>query len=185
MVSAIPAVYARPVMPRGRSTYNEKEPEAGTFGYWVFHRRWRQLGMTQDELAARIAELGGKMKQGDISDLELGKTGEPRRPRMLVLSRALEVSLETLYDWLDHPERDHSRRLRMVAEGSPEYDATFEEIVVPDDEYEPLKERVRHVVRLWQEERSKAPAKPMRATPPSKVLRILFERRDAEEEPAG
>lgn len=117
MVSTIPAVYDPRAMPRGRSTYNQDEPEPGTFGYCVFYRRWRVLGVTQEELAARVRELGGKVKQGDISDLEHGKVGEPRRPRMRLFAQALRVSVDTLYAWRDNP--DQMARMHVVAEERP------------------------------------------------------------------
>jgi hypothetical protein len=105
MVVEIPALYAPLVMPRRpRESYNQEPPEPGTFGYFIWHRRWIELGLSQQELAARIVDLGGKMEQGDISDLERNVVATPRAPRMSLLSRALQVPLGELYAAAGHPD---------------------------------------------------------------------------------
>lgn len=180
MVLALQAPYYRP-MPKKRPATN-LAPAKTALGRFVREQRDAR-GWSQDELAARA---GANLTFTNISNIERGKVGLPDPPAMIGIASAFGMHVADLYVKAGFPDFAMSGAdARAVGEVSPEYDATFEEIVVPDDEYEPLKARMRHVVQLWQEERNKAPAKPVRATPPSKVVRILFERRDAEEEPAG
>lgn len=94
MVATIPVFYDVVEMPP-RQAYNIKEPNPGTLGHYVRQRR-SALKMSQQELADRIEELGGKMKQGDVSDLELSDS-LPRPAKMQQLAQALEVPLGKLY----------------------------------------------------------------------------------------
>ena len=63
----------------------------GTLGEVVRQRR-RQLGWSQEELAARISSDGDDVRQSDISRLELGKVGLPRRARLQRIAAALGMS---------------------------------------------------------------------------------------------
>lgn len=69
----------------------------GTF----IRRRRAELGLTQEELAARV---GDSVRQSDISRLERDGVSLPRRNRLEHIARALDVSLGTLMrqtGWLD------------------------------------------------------------------------------------
>lgn len=83
------------------------EYESGTnvsLGTFIRRRR-RQLGLTQEELAARV---GDSVRQSDISRLERDGVSLPRRNRLEHIARALDVSLGTLMrqtGWLDEAVR--------------------------------------------------------------------------------
>jgi transcriptional regulator with XRE-family HTH domain len=69
----------------------------GTF----IRRRRTELGLTQEELAARV---GDSVRQSDISRLERDGVSLPRRNRLEHIAKALDVSLGTLMrqtGWLD------------------------------------------------------------------------------------
>jgi len=55
----------------------------------VVRQRRRELGLTQEELAERI---GGNVRQSDISRLERGGIGLPRRDRLEAIAAALDVT---------------------------------------------------------------------------------------------
>ena len=72
-------------------------------GKYVRGRR-AELGLTQEELAARI---GGSATQAEISRLERGMVALPRRSRLEALAAALEVPLGSLLvhsGWLTSDE---------------------------------------------------------------------------------
>jgi transcriptional regulator with XRE-family HTH domain len=72
-------------------------------GNYVRGRR-AELGLTQEELAARI---GGSATQAEISRLERGMVALPRRSRLEALAAALEVTLGSLLvhsGWLTSDE---------------------------------------------------------------------------------
>ena len=69
-------------------------------GDFIRERR-QDLGLSQEELANRV---GGGMRQADISRLEHNRVTLPRRARLELLARALNVSLGELLvhtGWLD------------------------------------------------------------------------------------
>jgi transcriptional regulator with XRE-family HTH domain len=71
-----------------------------TLGQFIRRRR-QELGLTQEELAARV---GDSVRQSDISRLERDGVSLPRRGRLEQLARALDVSLGTLMrqtGWFD------------------------------------------------------------------------------------
>lgn len=70
----------------------EKQGESRTLGEALRQRRL-ELGWTQETLAARVADLGGDLRQSDVSRLERGKVGLPRRDRLERIAAALGLSL--------------------------------------------------------------------------------------------
>ncbi len=58
--------------------------------------RRRELGWTQEELAARASTFPGEVRQSDVSRLERGKVGLPRRARLERIARALGLPLGEL-----------------------------------------------------------------------------------------
>ena len=62
----------------------------------ALRRRRLELGWTQETLAARVADLGGDLRQSDVSRLERGKIGLPRRDRLARIAAALDLSLGEL-----------------------------------------------------------------------------------------
>jgi transcriptional regulator with XRE-family HTH domain len=62
----------------------------------VIRQRRLDLGWSQEELAARVSELGSVLRQSDISRLELGKVDLPRRERLVHLAVVLELSVGEL-----------------------------------------------------------------------------------------
>lgn len=103
MVATLPFVYDRIDMASRRRAFNKREPTPGTLGAYVRRRREDELGMTQTELANRVCELGGKLTQGDVSDLELSNK-LPRPANMGRLADALDVSLGKLYAEAGYPD---------------------------------------------------------------------------------
>jgi transcriptional regulator with XRE-family HTH domain len=95
LVVTIPAGYAAADMARRRGSYNEKEPLPGSLGEWIRRRR-KELGFSQQELADRMVELGGKYEQSDVSKQEVPGTKIPRPRGMRTLAFALEVSVDEL-----------------------------------------------------------------------------------------
>jgi len=74
-----------------------------TLGH-VIRKRRKELGLTQEELALRVAD---GVSQADISRLENDRVELPRRSRMEQLARALEVPLGSLLihsAWNDAPD---------------------------------------------------------------------------------
>src|SRR5690242_9251699 len=67
----------------------------GTLGD-VIRRRRQQLGWSQEELAARASGPDDEVRQSDISRLELGKVGLPRRARLQRIATALDMPLGEL-----------------------------------------------------------------------------------------
>lgn len=116
MVAAAPAFYAPVDMARRRKPANRADPTPGTLGYYVRFRREVELDISQQELADRIVDLGGKMKQGDISDLELSDK-LPRPENMRLIAQALEVAIGKLYTEAGHPDlaSDYERHAEQTA----------------------------------------------------------------------
>ena len=55
----------------------------------VIRARRIELGLTQEELAARIGGEGEYVRQSDVSRLERGRVGLPRRARLERIAAAL------------------------------------------------------------------------------------------------
>ncbi len=67
-------------------------PEApGSLGAVIRQRR-SELGWSQEELAARVSDEGDEVRQSDISRLERGRVGLPRRARLLRLAAVLGLA---------------------------------------------------------------------------------------------
>ncbi|HEU0114813.1 MAG TPA: helix-turn-helix transcriptional regulator [Thermomicrobiales bacterium] len=62
----------------------------------VVRRRRLELGWSQEELAARVSDADDEVRQSDISRLELGKVGLPRRARLQRIAAALGMPLGEL-----------------------------------------------------------------------------------------
>jgi transcriptional regulator with XRE-family HTH domain len=62
----------------------------------VIRARRRELGLTQEDLAQRVCNLGDELRQSDVSRMEHGKVTLPRYQRMACLAAALELSLGDL-----------------------------------------------------------------------------------------
>ncbi len=73
----------------------DRAGESRTLGE-ALRRRRVELGWTQETLAARVADLGGDLRQSDVSRLERGKIGLPRRDRLARIAAALDLSLGEL-----------------------------------------------------------------------------------------
>ena len=58
--------------------------------------RRRELGWTQEELAARASTVPGEVRQSDVSRLERGKVTLPRRERLEHMAAVLGLSLGDL-----------------------------------------------------------------------------------------
>lgn len=58
----------------------------------VIRRRRTELGWSQEELAGRASGDGDEVRQSDISRLERGRVGLPRRARLLRIAAALGLS---------------------------------------------------------------------------------------------
>jgi len=55
-----------------------------------------ELGLTQEELAARVRVLGEELRQSDVSRIERGKVTLPRYQRLSCIAAALELPLGDL-----------------------------------------------------------------------------------------
>ncbi len=66
------------------------EPTGPTLGTAIQARR-RELGMTQQDLAARVNHFGGDMRQSDVSRLERGQVTLPRNDRLQQIALALGI----------------------------------------------------------------------------------------------
>jgi transcriptional regulator with XRE-family HTH domain len=66
-------------------------PDRPSLGTLVRQRRLA-LGLSQEDLAARVSDDRDAVRQSDISRLELGKVGLPRRARLLRLAAALDLA---------------------------------------------------------------------------------------------
>ena len=69
--------------------------QAGTLGGTIRRRRL-ELGWTQEQLAARISAEGEWLNQSDVSRLERGRVGLPRRARLERIAAALGLPLGDL-----------------------------------------------------------------------------------------
>lgn len=102
-----------------------KEHALSTLGEFVRERR-QQLGLTQEELAARV---GDGIRQAEISRLEHDRVSLPRRERLEALATALEIPLADLFirtGWLDEVHRDAVGTEPVETRGDP---ATIEALV--------------------------------------------------------
>ncbi len=70
-------------------------PPASALGEMIQVRRLA-LGLSQEELAARVCELGSDIRQADISRIERGRVALPRRRRLEHIATALGLSLGEL-----------------------------------------------------------------------------------------
>jgi transcriptional regulator with XRE-family HTH domain len=61
----------------------------------LIRQRRMKLGVTQEELAERVASLGEPIRQADISRIERGRVSFPRRARLEAIATALDLSLAT------------------------------------------------------------------------------------------
>ncbi|CAA9568131.1 MAG: hypothetical protein AVDCRST_MAG49-3287 [uncultured Thermomicrobiales bacterium] len=68
---------------------------ARTLGEVVRDRR-RELGLTQEELASRVSADRDYVRQSEISRLERGRVGLPRRDRLTRIAEALRLPLAEL-----------------------------------------------------------------------------------------
>jgi transcriptional regulator with XRE-family HTH domain len=107
----------------------------------VIRQRRAELGWSQEELAARVSELGGELRQSDISRLELGKVGLPRRERLTHLAEALglpvgELLLRSGWAGADHwdaAERTTPNLVAPVAVEPPRATAVGSPRLAPPD----------------------------------------------------
>ncbi|HEX5500742.1 MAG TPA: helix-turn-helix transcriptional regulator [Thermomicrobiales bacterium] len=77
---------------------NRSAPDnEGTLGD-VIRRRRLDLGWSQEELAVRASSTHDDVRQSDISRLELGKVGLPRRARLTRIAAALDLPLGELLE---------------------------------------------------------------------------------------
>jgi transcriptional regulator with XRE-family HTH domain len=95
--------------------------------------RRAKLGLTQEELADRMAALGDEnIRQSDISRIESGQVQLPRYERLVCLAQALEMTLAELFTlagwteerWVTEQSRNDreapDRPKQGRAEGDPE-----------------------------------------------------------------
>ena len=66
-----------------------------TLGTVIRDRRC-ELGLSQEELAARVSDESDEVRQSDLSRIERGKVGLPRRARLERIARVLGLSLGEL-----------------------------------------------------------------------------------------
>lgn len=62
----------------------------------LVHKRRIELGLTQEQLAARIAERGGHLRQEHIARIETGAV-VPRIDTLVTIARALDLDLFNLH----------------------------------------------------------------------------------------
>lgn len=102
MVTAIAPAYSDFDMGRKGSAYNLAPVVPGTLGAFIRDRRIRLMNnMPQAEFAALV---GDGMSPEDVSQLERGRVGLPKPPRMIALARALGVHVCDLYVEAGFPE---------------------------------------------------------------------------------
>lgn len=115
MVLAPSAPYYRP-MPKTRPAYNQAEPTTPLGKFIRQARDARQWG--QEDVA-----FAAGMTASEVSNIENGRRGLPKPPRMIALARAFGVHVCDLY----------------VAAGFPEFGerqrhSGFTETIVPSDD---------------------------------------------------
>lgn len=91
--------YAAVEMAR-RQAYNKTPTSPGTLGEFVRASR-ESAGLSQEEFASLV---GDGMSASDVSQLERGKVGLPKPPRMIALAKALKVWVVDLYVAAGFPE---------------------------------------------------------------------------------
>lgn len=101
MVLQLPAAYPLLDMERKRKAYNRSETVPGSFGDFIRRMREEELGLTQPEFAALV---GDSMDASDVSQLERGRVGLPKPPRMIALAQALDMPVAALYVEAGYPE---------------------------------------------------------------------------------
>jgi transcriptional regulator with XRE-family HTH domain len=105
MVQVAPLLYPRP-MPKSRPAYNEREPTTA-LGRFIRAARDRR-GWGQEDVAAAA---GDSMTASEVSNIELGRRGLPKPPRMIAIARAFDMHVCDLYVAAGYPEfGEHSRR---------------------------------------------------------------------------
>jgi transcriptional regulator with XRE-family HTH domain len=104
MVLAPPAPYYRP-MPKTRPAYNQAEPTT-LLGKFIRAARDR-ADWSQEDVAARA---GDGMTASEISNIELGRRGLPKPPRMIALARAFGMHVCDLYVAAGYPEFGEQER---------------------------------------------------------------------------
>lgn len=110
MVTATVLAYPRFDMARRRQAYNKVPTDPGTLGAFVREMR-EAMGLSQEEFAALV---GDNMGPTDVSQLERGKVGLPKPPRMIAIARALSLPVVELYVAAGFPEfREQSGRLAL------------------------------------------------------------------------
>lgn len=62
-------------------------------------QRRAELGLTQEEVSRRAAELGHKLPHATLRTLEQGKTATPRKPTRLALAAGLDLDPSVLDAW--------------------------------------------------------------------------------------
>jgi transcriptional regulator with XRE-family HTH domain len=89
-------------------------------------KRRDALGLTQEELAERMSQLGDEfIRQSDISRIERGLVQMPRLNRLEILAQVLEMDLTSLFvsaGWLRDTQGESERR-PSVTLNDPEGDA--------------------------------------------------------------
>ena len=109
-------------------------------GNYIRERR-QDLGLTQEELAARI---GGSATQAEISRLERGSIALPRRNRLEALAAALEVTLGALLVHSGWLTRDEGTNLDAAATTQTRLDPPTTESMLAD--LEQLRETLLSVI---------------------------------------
>lgn len=101
MVLQLPAPYSVFAMPVRRRAYNRSDTEPGTLGDFIRRMREDELNLTQPQFAALVDD---NMDASDVSQLERGKVGLPKPPRMIALANALGIPVVALYAEAGFPE---------------------------------------------------------------------------------
>jgi len=101
----------------------------------VIKARRRELGWSQEELAARVAAQGdAAFRQTDVSRLERGKVSLPRRQRLGHIAAALGLSLGELLmrsGWIDGGTAPAADALRTPPAPSEPFATSTPQPVVP------------------------------------------------------
>lgn len=107
MVTVIAPAYSALDMARTGRAYNLAPTIPGTLGAFIRHQRWDVRRMSQADFAALVDD---GMSPEDVSQLERGKVGLPKPPRMIALARALEMHVCDLYVAAGYPEFGEQQR---------------------------------------------------------------------------
>ncbi|MEZ4523743.1 MAG: helix-turn-helix transcriptional regulator [Thermomicrobiales bacterium] len=112
----------------------------------AIRERRNELGLTQEELAERLAELGDEnIRQSDISRIEGGQVQLPRFDRLNYLSTALGISIGEMFinaGWISLEELETllaaENRLQASAPELEEMEEEDDHVEVPDDDSGPI-----------------------------------------------